>query len=78
VTARFAIEWDKRAVIDRVYSGKWAANFRCAKLSQGKPSSSTTSFIPTLPPSVLCAVKPRHLPYFDELTDACRRRTERR
>ena len=26
--AVFAIEWEKRAVIDRAYSGKWAANFQ--------------------------------------------------
>ncbi|HVQ64353.1 MAG TPA: hypothetical protein VMT78_07445, partial [Terriglobia bacterium] len=29
--AVFAVEWDERAVIDRAYSRKWAANFLLCK-----------------------------------------------
>jgi hypothetical protein len=34
--AVFAVEWDERAVIDRAYSRKWAANFLlCKAISYG-------------------------------------------
>ena len=40
--AVFAVEWDERAVIDRAYSRKWAANFLLCKAT--KKGRGETSF----------------------------------